>query len=193
MNRLAKLRVILGVKGLLCLASLTLIAFALVSYTATVTINPTQQFTIGANSSSWTVYVNDVNKVRYLPGGAVVPTFNAGNTSTYAFKVVTDGQKNCSVKIELTSLVNSSKFSNFNITLKYWNVSAWIDETLYQAPTGSATKSYIDGLTLGDAGYVHQAISTIRYYLVKVTYSYDKVDATDQITTTFRYTPLPQG
>ena len=63
-----KLEAILGVKGFLCIASLTMIALALVAYTATVTITPTQQFTIGATTDSWTVYVNDVDAVRYLPG-----------------------------------------------------------------------------------------------------------------------------
>jgi hypothetical protein len=63
---------------------------------------------------------------------------------------------------------------------------------LYAASTGSTTKSHINGSTGGDAGYVHQAASTTKYYEVKVTYSYDKVDATAQVTVTFQYTPLPQ-
>ena len=192
MNTLSKLKVIFGVKGLLCLFSLSLIAFALVTYTASVTINPVQQFTIGSTSDSWSVYVNDVNKIRYLPGGSTESAFDAGNTSTYACKVVTDAQKVCAVKIELTSAINGSKFSNFNITAKYWSGSAWTDETLYNAATGSTPKSYIDGLTPGDAGYIHQVSSTTRYYLVKATYSYDKVDETAQVTATFQYTPLPQ-
>lgn len=187
-----KLLAIVGVKGLLCLASLTMVALALVTYAATVTLNPTQQFTIGATSASWTVYVNDVNKARYLPGSSIEPTLNTGDSSTYAFKVVTDANKVCAVKIELTSAVNSSKFSNFNITVRSSTGGAWADETLYAASTGSTTKSYIDGLTGGNVGYVHQAVSTTKYYEVKVTYSYDKVDETAQVTVTFQYTPLPQ-
>jgi hypothetical protein len=197
MKTIRKLEAMLGVKGFLCLASLTMIALALVAYTATVTVTPTQQFTIGATTASWTVYVNDVNETRYLPGsgspaGSAEPTFNASVSSTYAFKVVTDADKVCAVKIELTSAVNSSKFSKFEITAKYWTGAAWADETLYAAATGSTTKSYINGLTSGDAGYIHQGVSTTRYYLIKVTYSYDLVDETTQITVTFQYTPLPQ-
>ena len=187
-----KLEAILGVKGFLCLASLAMVALALVTYTATVTITPTQQFTQGAATDSWSVYVNDVDAVRYLPGGSTEPTFNASDTDTYAFKVVTYADKVCAVKIELTAAVNSSKFSNFNITAKYWTGAAWADETLYDAATGSTTKSYIDGLIGGDAGYVHQAVSTTRYYLIKVTYSYDLVDETTQVLVDFQYTPLPQ-
>ena len=192
-----KLEAILGVKGFLCIASLTMIALALVAYTATVTITPTQQFTIGATTATWTVYVNDVDETRYLPGsgspaGSGEPTFNSSDTDTYAFKVVTDADKVCAVKIDLTSAVNSSKFSNFNITARFWTGAAWADEVLYDAATGSTTKSYIDGLSAGDAGYIHQAVSTTRYYLIKVTYSYDLVDATDQVTVTFQYTPFPQ-
>lgn len=192
MKSLRNIVAILGVKGLLCLASLTVIALALIVYTAVVTINPTRQFSIGAISSSWTVYINDMDKVRYLPGGSTEPTFNADDPNTYSFKVVTDATQACAVKIELASAVNSSKFSKFQVTIKSWDGSAWVDETLYDAPTGSTMKPYIDGLTPGDAGFVHQAPSTTRYYLVKVTYSYDLVDETAQVTVTFHYTPLPQ-
>lgn len=187
-----KLGAILGVKGFLCLASLITIGLALMVYTASITITSTQQFTEGALSDSWTVYINDVDEVRYLPGGSTEATFNASDANTYAFKVMTGAQKNCSVKIELMSAVNSSKFSKFEITANYWNGSAWDDETLYDAATGSTARSYIDGLTSGDAGYIHQSGSVTRYYLIKVTYSYDIVDETTQVTVIFQYTPFPQ-
>ncbi len=197
MNLFKKLGAILGLKGFLCFVSLTMIAIALVTYTASVTITPTQQFTVGATSASWTVYMNDVNETRYLPGsgspaGSSEPTFNASDTETYAFKAVTDADKVCAVRIELTSAVNSSKFSKFQITVKNWNGSAWDAETLYDAATGSSTKSYIDGLTSGDFGYIHQGTLETTYYLLKVVYSYDLTDETTQITATFEYTPLPQ-
>jgi hypothetical protein len=188
-----KIGVILGLKGILCIASLTMVAMALLTYTAVVTINPTRQFTIGATTSSWSVYVNDVNKLGYLPGGLAEPTFNSGDPTTYAFKAVTDANKVCAVKIELTAAVNSSKLSNFNITVQSWTGSAWANETLYASSTGSATKSYIDGLTPGDSGYVHQDLSATKYYLIRATYSYDKTDETTQVTVTFQYTPLPQN
>lgn len=199
---LKKLRLLLGVKGFLCLASLVAIASALVAYTATLTVSPTQQFTIGATTASWTVYINDVDEVRYLPGtGTPVGSQQPGapsdaNPDTFAFKVVTDAGRVCAVKIELTSAVDNTKFSKFQITVKRWNAtaSAWEDETLYTAATGSTTKSYIDGLTASptDSGYVHHAASFTRYYLLKVTYSYDLVDTVTSITVTFQYTPLPQ-
>jgi hypothetical protein len=197
MNLIKKLGAILGLKGFLCFVSLTMIALALVIYTASVTITPTQQFTVGATSASWTVYMNDVNETRYLPGsgspaGSSEPTFNASDTETYAFKAVTDADKVCAVRIELTSAVNSSKFSKFQITVKHWNGSAWDAETLYDAATGSITKSYIDGLTSGDFGYIHQDTLETTYYLLKVVYSYDLTDETTQITATFQYTPLPR-
>ena len=200
LNLLKKLIFILGIKGLLCLASLTVVVLALVSYTATVTIAPTTQFTIGAATASWTVYVNDVNQLRYLPGtgtpsGSLKPVLNAANTSTFAFKVVTDAAMVSAVNITLTSAVNSTKFSKFQITAMFWNstISAWQVGTLYAAATGSTTKSYINGLTAGDSGYVHHATSLTRCYLIQVTYSYDLVDATASVNVTFRYTPLPQA
>ncbi len=192
MNRVKKLGTILGVKGFLCLASLIMIALSLVTYNGTITISPTIQFTIGATSDSWIVYVNDVNETRCLPGGFTEPPLNIGDPNTYAFQATTDVNKVCAIKIELTSAINSSKFSNFNITVKYWNGTAWDNEILYDAATGSATKPYIDGLTSGDSGYIHQNISTTRYYLIKVTYSYDLIDETDQVSVTFQYSPLPQ-
>jgi hypothetical protein len=192
MNAYGKLKVTLGLNGLLCIVVPVLVVVALVTYSATVSINPAHQFTVGSTSDSWAIFVNEINKIRYLPGGSTEPTLDTGNVSTYAFKVVTDTQKVCAVKMELTSAINSSKFSNFVITVKYWTGAAWVDETLYDAPTGSTAKSYIDGLIPGDAGYIHQALSTTRYYLVKATFSYDKVDETAQVSVTFQYTPLPQ-
>ncbi|UCF59499.1 MAG: hypothetical protein JSV15_03595, partial [Candidatus Bathyarchaeota archaeon] len=85
-----------------------------------------------------------------------------------------------------------SKFSKFEITVKRWNGSAWDSETLYDAATGSTTKSHIDGLTSGDFGNIHQGMLETDYYLVRVLYSYDLTDETTQITATFQYTPLPQ-
>lgn len=200
-NLLQRLRLILGVKGLLCLLSLIVVVLALVSYTATVTIAPTTQFTIGATTASWTVYVNDVDQIRYLPGGGTPAGSQQpgapsdGDPNTFAFKVVTDAGRVCAVNITLDSAVDSSKFSKFQITVMFWNstASAWQDETLYTDATGSTTKSYINGLTAGDTGYVHHAASLTRYYLIKVTYSYDLVDATASVSVTFRYTPLPQA
>ena len=193
------LGILLGVKGLLCFLSMTSVVLALVSYTADVTIDPMQQFTRGATTATWTVYVNDVDEYRYLPGsgtpaGSSKPTFDSGDTSTYAFRVATDTAKVCAVKIELTSAVDNTKFSKFEITVERWDSgsSSWVSETLYTAATGSTTKSYIDGLSAGDAGYVHQSTGTTEYYLVVVQYSYDLVDSTSQITVTFQYTPLPQ-
>ena len=68
MNKIKKIGALLGIKGVLAIASLATIAVALVVYTASVTITPTLQFTIGASSDSWTVYINEVDEVRYLPG-----------------------------------------------------------------------------------------------------------------------------
>ena len=193
MNKIKKIGAILGVKGVLAVASLTTIAFALVVYPAAVTVNPTQQFTIGATSDSWTVYINEVNQVRYLPGADSQPTFNSSDTGTYAFRVTTDANKVCAVKIDLTSAMDNAKFSNFDITVSYWTGAAWASATLYASNTGATTISEIDGLSAGAAGYIHQAVSTTTYYLVKVTYSYDLVDTTTQVNANFRYTPLPQN
>ena len=63
MKRVKKIGALLGIKGVLSIASLATIAVALVVYTASVTITPTLQFTIGASSDSWTVYINEVDEV----------------------------------------------------------------------------------------------------------------------------------
>ena len=187
-----KILAILGIKGLLAVSALMTIAMALVVYTAAVTVNPTQQLTIGATSASWTVYVNDVNQVRYLPNGFTEPTLNTDDSSTYAFKTATDANKVCAIKIELTSAIDGAKFSNYNIAIRSSTGGAWSDETIYVGATGATTKSYINGLTGGEVGYIHQIASTTKYYEIKVTYSYDKVDSIAQVTSTFQYTPLPQ-
>jgi hypothetical protein len=183
---------LLSIKSILCIILLTATAGALVLYTASVTVNPTRQTTIGATTASWSIYVNEVNQMRYLPGEFSESSLDTGDSSTYAAKVVTDSHKVCAVKIELTSAVSSSKFSNFNITVRSSTGGAWSDETLYASTTGSTTKAYIDGLAPGDVAYLHQTTSSTKYYEIKVTYSYDKVDETDQLVVTFQYTPLPQ-
>jgi hypothetical protein len=187
-----KLFAMLGVKGFLAIFALITIVMALVVYTAALTVTPTVQFTTGNTSTSWTVYVNDVNQVRFLPNGTTEPTLNTVDSNTYAFKVVTDANRACAVKIELTSAMDDAKFSNFDITIKSSTGGAWSAETIYIGATGATTKASINGLTGGDAGYIHQDASTTKYYEIRVTYSYDKVDATTQLTTTFQYTPLPQ-
>ncbi|MBE0512583.1 hypothetical protein IBX38_06000 [Candidatus Bathyarchaeota archaeon] len=197
-----KFKAALGIKGFLCIASLVAIGLALVVYTATVTITPTKMFTIGATTDSWTVYVNDVDQVRYLPGegtpaGSTTPgTAPDGGSDTYAFKVVTDDGKACAVNITLTTpTANLANFSKFEIRVMYWNTTIspanWVEATIYDAPSGGTNKPYIDGLT-GDFGYIQQPISTSLYYLIKVTYSYTEGDSTTAITVTSQYTPLPQ-
>jgi hypothetical protein len=181
----------LGLKGYLATGSLLTIALALVIYSASVTVNPTQQFAVGSSSDSWTIYVNELNQMRYLPGGFSEPAFDSGNPSTYAFQVATDAEKMCAVKIELISSMDSGKFSNFDITVDYWTGAEWAPATLYDSATGTITITEINGLSVGASGYIHQAVSTTIYYLVKATYSYDLVDDTTQITATFQYTPLP--
>lgn len=186
-----KIGLILGLKGVLAASSLITIAVALVVYSASVTVIPIQQFTIGSSSETWTVYVNEVNQDRYLPGGLSQPIFDSGNPNTYAFRVITDADKNCAVKVELTSAIDNGKFSNFDITVDYWTGITWAPATLYDSATGPTTIAEIDGLTPGATGYIQQGVSSTTYYLVKVNYSYDLVDDTTQITTTFQYTPLP--
>ena len=80
--------------------------------------------------------MNEVNQARYMPGGFSEPTLNTGDTSTYSFKVVTDANKVCAVKVDLTSEMDESKFSNFVITVRSSTGGSWGAETLYAASTG---------------------------------------------------------
>ena len=189
MNKIRKIRALLGIKGLLAIASLTTVAMALVVYTASVTITPTSQFTLGVSTQSWTVYVNEVNQVRYLPGGDTPPATGAtGN----AFSLDTTN-KGCAVQIELTSAMDSGLFSNFDITVMYYDplIPGWTSAQLYDSATGGSPITSIDGLTT-NAGFIRQASGTgATSYLIRVTYSYDIVDDTTGVTATFQYTPLP--
>lgn len=191
-SKLFKLFVLLGFKGILCIICLASVGAALVTYTSSITATPTLQLTQGATTATWTLYINEVNQVRYLPGGFTEPTLNTADTTTYCFKVVTDTHKVCAVNVELTAAVDAAKFSRFDITVLSSTGGSWGAETLYSGATGTGTKTAIDGLTPGDAGYVHQASSSTVYYLIKVTYSYDLVDYNDAIPITVRLTPLPQ-
>jgi hypothetical protein len=187
MSKIRKISAVLGVKGLLAAASLTAIAVALVVYTTAVTITPATQFTLGPTTYSWNVYINDVNAVRYLPGDTITPPTGA----TYAFSLDTTGRA-CAVQIQLTSAMSSSLFSNFDITLMYYDTtSGWISAQLYNSPTGGTPIGSIDGRTT-NAGFIQQVAGIgARSYLIRVTYSYDLVATTTPVTATFQYTPLP--
>ena len=197
-----KLRAMLGVKGILCIASLTVVALALVSYTARLTITPIPQFTLGATTDDWEVFVNEVDEVRYMPGdpgspkGSEVPATqppDTGDPNTFAFYVTTDASKKCAVKIELTAPVNSTaNFTTFEIRVLHWEElpTGWQSEQLYTDETGTTTKDFINGLISGDVGYIIQDVSGELYYLIHVTYTYVD-DATADIFVDFNYTPLP--
>jgi hypothetical protein len=187
MNKIRKIRALLGIKGLLAVASLTSIAIALVVYTTAVTITPATQFTLGQTTYSWNVYINDVNAVRYLPGGTATPATG----STYAFSLDTTN-RGCAVQIQLTSAMSSSLFTNFDITVMYYNgVSGWTSAQLFDSATGGLPISSINGLTT-NAGFIQQASGTgATSYIIRVTYSYDKVDTTTPVIATFQFTPLP--
>lgn len=189
MELIRKLRTKLGKKVIPCLAALILVALL-----ACIALAPPQQFIIGATRASWTIYATDVDQVRYLsgagtPAGSQQPSAPSdANANTFAFKVITDAFRVCTISIELTSAMDNAKFSKFQITVQWWDAtaSAWKDETLSAGSMSSTTKSYIDGLTNPvDIGYVHHAPSTTKYYLVKVTYL---VDTPTSITMTFQYT-----
>jgi hypothetical protein len=186
-----KLRKILSFKVIICLTVFISLAVALVSYQAEINITPVQQFVTGTTTASWNVYVNQVNIPCYLPGGTSQPTLDTGDSSTFAFKATTDENQVMAVKIELVETVDSATFSKFDITVLSWTGSSWTPVTLYNAASGTTTKANIDGTNATDIGYVHQAISTTAYYLVKATYSYDKSDSTAASGFTLKYTPLP--
>ena len=191
-RKLFKLFVSLGVKGLVCIVCLAAVGFALVTYTNSVTISPTIQFAIGQTTASWTIYVNEVDQARYMPGGFSEPTLNTADSSTYSFRVTTDADRVCAVEVTLPTAMDPTLFSKFQITVLSSTGGAWSNETLYAASTGATTKDYVDGLTQGNAAYIHQDLSTVCYYIVQVTYSYDLVSQNTQIPITFQFTPLPQ-
>jgi hypothetical protein len=195
-----KKRYIVGIVALLLISTL-LVTVALVMYQSNVASTPTKQLTLGAAATAeWTFYVNEVNQAKYMPGvnisGIVQPTFSASDTSTYAFKVVTDSNKVCAVKINLLAPVDALLFSNYDVTVMACNTTegftTWASVPLYAAATGTTTAT-LSGLTPDGAAYIHQDLSNTDYYLVVVHYSYDLLDTNTAISTAFVYTPLPQN
>lgn len=180
------------IKILICLICLASVSFGLVTYTNGMTSSPPQQLSVDVSTATWTVYVNEVNQVRYMPGGFSEPTLNTGDASTYAFKVATNENNVCAVKVELTSAVDASKFSQFDITvLSSTAGGTWNSEPLYTAPTGTTTTVSINGLIPGDVAYIHQGASTTKYYLIQVTYSYNQVADNTPMPLTFAFTQIP--
>ncbi len=168
------------------------VAAELSSFTTTVTIHGVKQLSQGASTSSWNVYVNDVNQVQYVPGNTTEPTLNPDDTNTYAFNVTTDAYRACSVEINLAEPV-SSDFSSFQITVLNWTGSAWSPATLYTTATGSTPLTYIDGTIADTSGYIQQPVSTSTYYLVAITYTYDQTSPPGTpYTVDLQFTPLPE-
>ena len=95
----------LGVKGIICalclIVCLASVSVALVTYTGAVTLTPTVQLSVGTATVSWTIYQNDQNIVKYMPGDSAEATLNTADSTTYAFKVVTDANRECAVEVEL--------------------------------------------------------------------------------------------
>jgi hypothetical protein len=194
-SRLLKLFISLGANGILCIICLASVGVALVTYNGTVATTPTRQLTVGTIDSAWTVYVNEINQVRYVPGVPdqfTMPTLDTDDVATYSFSVVTDANKVCAVKVGLTTAMDAAKFSKFDITVYSSTGDAWSSETLYSAATGTTTKAAINGLIQDEVAYIHQAASTTKYYEVKVTYSYDQVDNTAPISVDLQLIPFPR-
>ena len=187
MSKIRKISALLGIKGLLAVASLTSIAVALVFYSCAVTITPQTQFTMGPTTFAWNVMVNDVNAVRYLPGGTAVPA----TAANYAFSF-DDMGRDSAVQIQLTSAMSGGLFSNFDITVMYYDSgTGWTTAQLYDSETGGTAITSLSGLST-TPGFIRQASGTsATSYLIQVTYSYDIVDDTTPVTATFQFTPLP--
>ncbi len=195
-NKLKKLPRSLIIKGLICLICLASVSFALLTYANALTLSPTTQFNAGTSTASWIIYVNEVNQARYMPGGFSEPTLNTGDTSTYAFKVVTNANNVCAVKVELTSAMDETEFPNFEVTiLSSTGQGGWSTEPLYASSTGGTTKAFINGLIQGDAAYIHQGVSTTKYYLIQVTYTYvpSADNSQTHIPASFMFTPFTQA
>ena len=48
---------------------------------------------------------------------------NAEDASTYAFKLSTDTNKVCAIKVELTTQIDNALYSNFDVTIYKWSGS----------------------------------------------------------------------
>jgi len=191
---IAKLRATLEKRNLPCFAALIMIALTLV---ACIILAQPPQFIIGATSASWRIDPSDVDQVRYLPGtgtptGSQQPSAPTdASPNTFAFKVITGVFRVSTTSIKLTSAVDNTRFSKFQITVQRWDstASAWKDETLY-TDISSTVKPYINGLENPlDIGYTHQAALTSGYYLIKLTCL---GDTATPVTIIFQYTLYSQ-
>ena len=126
-SKLVKLFFSLCINGIICLICLASVVVALVDYQGTVTTSPTRQLTVGTITDAWTIYVNEVNQVRCVPDQFTTPTLDTDNTGTYSFKVVTDANKVCAVKVELVTAMDPLKFSKFDITVSS-STGGWVQK-----------------------------------------------------------------
>ncbi len=191
-----KLPWILTGKALIATGSIAMVALALVTYTATVTLNFSAFFVQGmGNTASWTLSTS--SGTRYLPGNQA----NAGtntpgapaqtNTTSFAFYTITGKGY---VKINLAANVPTADFNSYRIFVLTFNTTTWNNATLYASSTYSTTGHIVGGidgtgvnasaltayLLIGQAAQV--------FYAIQVNYILAPTPGAST-TTTFNYTP----
>jgi hypothetical protein len=186
-----KLPWILTGKSLLAVASISMVALALATYTVTVNISFNAFFTQGATSQSWTM--NTATGTRYLPGDTsdsngfltVAPTL--GNLTSFGFATITGLGY---VKINLGSAESASNFQSFKIfVLTSTGTASWTNATLFTDTTFTTTlPNGIDGLTGTLTGYLHITATTRAFYAIQVNYVLASAPSGTP-TAVFDYTP----
>ncbi len=183
-----KLPWILTGKSLLAVGSIAMVALALVTYSATITITFSPFFTLGLNTSAWTT--NTASGSRYLPGNTAVPGTPGPitATTTFAFSTITGGGY---VQIGTSTAAKTTDFSSFKIFVLVFNSTTWNNATIYTTSAFSTVLSGgVDGTNTATSGFIHIVSAQPQtYFAIQVNYVLVGTPADTSANVVFAYTP----
>lgn len=183
-----KLPWILTGKSLLAVGSIAMVALALVTYTATITITFSPFFTLGQATGAWTT--NTSSGTRYLPGNTVIPGTPGPvtATTTFAFSTITGGGY---VQIGTSTAAKTTDFSSFKIFVLVFNSTVWNNATMYTSSTfGTVLSGGVDGTSTANSGFIHIVSAQPQtYFAIQVNYILVGTPADPSANVVFAYTP----
>lgn len=183
-----KLPWILTGKAALAVGSIAMVALALVTYTATITITFSPFFTLGQATGAWST--NTASGTRYLPGNTVIPGTPGPvtATTTFAFSTITGGGY---VQVGTSTAAKPTDFQSFKIFVLVFNSTVWNNATIYTSSAFTSVLSGgVDGTNTATSGFIHVVAGQPQtYFAIEVIYILQGTPADTTANVVFAYTP----
>ncbi len=176
-----------------------MVALALVTYTATVTIQFNAFFVQGATSMTWGALTTS-SGTRYFPNGAnttgiltpnstIVPS---GTTVANNFTFATQSTGKGYIQIAMGTAAPAADFQSFRVRVLTYNgtTTKWVNATMFT--TSSFTTQLtngLDGMQTATSAFIHVSGGSTLFYLIRVDYVLVGTPAGTNINVVFNETP----